>query len=106
MHVMFKKTMFGGLVPFIKGMRLDHVVAMQLLGMQEGRRMLRGRGRGLPPRPSRFPAICRTDDTNSTEAHIRSGESVAVGCANIRLSLNLDAEERTSIDDGVVDQFQ
>ena len=72
------------MVPLMKRMRLYHAVDMQLLGRQEGRRMLRGRGRGLPPRPSRFPAICRTDDTNSTEAHIRSREAVAVGCANIR----------------------
>ena len=48
MHVMFKKTMFGGLVPFIKGMRLDHVVAMQLLGMQEGRKEDAARKRTRP----------------------------------------------------------
>ena len=82
MHIIFSKT---SSMPLIKRMRLDHAVAMQLLGMQEGRRMLRGRGgRGLRGRLGSRPSAAQMTQTAQSKAHIRSGEAVAVGCANIR----------------------
>ena len=70
MHMILKKA---SLVFLINRMSLDHAVAMQLLGMQEGRRMLRGRGRAcLRGRLGSRPSAAQMTQTAQRQAHTYS----------------------------------